>query len=247
MTAPEALCAGIAQCAQSILENQLAGLYQHGSVVLGDFHPGISDIDLLGVVSGPVDEERLKELEAGIAALAPQLPVAGVEFILCTAETVAIPAANPPFVFALSAGRDWPAERESAGTSPDLPILFALCRQAGVALAGRPPREVFGQVPRTVLAGALLSEMAWHRVHALNVEHDAWGAQAVLNAARSIHAAETGVIVSKAEGARRWLARYPNDPLVADALALRLGANKEPMHREKVLAFVDLAIAAIET
>lgn len=246
MTAPETFCAGIIQCAEGVLGSQLVGLYLHGSAVLGDFHAGASDLDLLGVVSGPVDEACLAQLETGIVALAPQLAVAGVEFILCAADTVAAPSENPPFVFALSAGRDWPTEREAAGTLPDLPILFALCRQAGIALAGQPPTDIFGPVPRAALIDALLAEMHWHRDHALEAEHDASGAQAVLNAARSVYAAETGVIVSKTEGAQRWLARHPGDVLVAEALALRLGTGREPLDRNNVLAFLDRANTAIK-
>ena len=38
------------------------GFYAGGSLAMGDFRPGISDLDLAAVITRPLDEQRRKEL-----------------------------------------------------------------------------------------------------------------------------------------------------------------------------------------
>lgn len=48
---------------QDVLEKKLLGFYLYGSLVWGDFDCGISDIDLLAVLSDDVDETEFVKLE----------------------------------------------------------------------------------------------------------------------------------------------------------------------------------------
>ncbi len=45
------------------LGDKLAGLYLEGSLVAGDFEPGISDIDLLAALTSDIDAKELEALE----------------------------------------------------------------------------------------------------------------------------------------------------------------------------------------
>lgn len=47
---------------KSVLGGKLVGLYLHGSLVIGDFDPGISDIDLAAALSSEVSDQELEEL-----------------------------------------------------------------------------------------------------------------------------------------------------------------------------------------
>jgi Domain of unknown function (DUF4111) len=234
MTRLRAALSDMTRQTESVLGANLVGLYLHGSAAQDDFRLDASDVDLLAVTHGPVDEPALARLEAALVQRAAQLPVSGLEYIVCDARTALCPPLEPPFLFALSAGPRWPANREPAGTAPDLLIHFALCRQQGLVLSGQAANITFGPVSRPALAHALLSEIGWHAAHLLDPVLDPGGQNAVLNAARSVHAAETGQIVSKSTGALWWLARYPDDRIVADALARRSDSSARSLDKAAI-------------
>src|SRR6202521_358150 len=57
---------------QGILDTKLVGLYLYGSLVIGDFDPDISDIDLVAALSSDIDErefEALQKMHADFARL----------------------------------------------------------------------------------------------------------------------------------------------------------------------------------
>ena len=47
---------------QAILGEKLVGLYLDGSLVIGDFDPYISDIDLVAALSADIDDREFEEL-----------------------------------------------------------------------------------------------------------------------------------------------------------------------------------------
>jgi len=54
----------------------LEALWAHGSLALGDFQPGRSDIDLVALVAAPVTESQRRELTLVHEALVRELPLA---------------------------------------------------------------------------------------------------------------------------------------------------------------------------
>jgi streptomycin 3"-adenylyltransferase len=213
--------------------------------VQGDFHPNRSDLDILGVVRGELSQPVRDRLARDLEEIAKALPVSGLELILCDESTAIRPPPEPPYVFALSTGPNWPFHREDGGVTTDLLIHFVLCRQAGLALVGPEATIVFGDVARGPFIRALLNEIAWFRSNAGNELHDPSGSQAVLNAARSVYAAESGTILSKTAGALWWLQRHPDDAIVANALELRSGTGTEALNLTLVLEFLARAEAEI--
>jgi hypothetical protein len=55
----------------------LVALWAHGSLALGDFQPGRSDLDIVAVVAAPIGEQQRRELERVHEALHTQVPLAG--------------------------------------------------------------------------------------------------------------------------------------------------------------------------
>lgn len=227
------------------LSGDLLGLYLHGSAVQCDFRSETSDIDLLGLVSGPLVEARKFELVSRLAHCAKPVPAAGLEIILVLASAVKEPVFDFPFEFALATGVSWPTQSEPSATSSDIVIHIELCRQSGRALFGPSPKEVFGSVDRTLLCRALIEELRWHKKDLLRQRSESTLENAVVNAARSVLVAESGRLVSKSEGARDWLRRFPNDDLVSRALACRLGEDFAPISQASVEAFLDKAIELV--
>ena len=49
---------------QKILGEKLAGLYLNGSLVIGDFDPTISDIDLVAALASDLDDKEFEDTAA---------------------------------------------------------------------------------------------------------------------------------------------------------------------------------------
>jgi len=76
----------VASVHRKVLGDELVALYLHGSVVQGDFRPGFSDLDILGVVSGAIHEVGREQLVAKLGQDSAPVPAYGLELILCTAN-----------------------------------------------------------------------------------------------------------------------------------------------------------------
>ncbi|MFL0356360.1 aminoglycoside adenylyltransferase domain-containing protein [Erythrobacter sp. GH1-10] len=230
---------------RAVVAQDLVGLYLHGSIVQDDFRPGTSDIDVLGVVSGALSDSQRSDLASRVVQHEPPDRAAELELILCPASACSKPILEFPFEFALSTGAGAHAGSEPPGTARDLLIDVSQCRQQGQRLFGPPPYEVLGPVPLGLLRKALFAEMHWHLGDIAGGSATSL-TNAVLNAARSHHAARTGEIVSKSEGGRLWLERAPSDGMVADALSHRTRGEAAVLDQKQVHDFVSRTAAAIE-
>lgn len=240
-----AYLAEVVRIHRDVLGPQLIALYLHGSVVQKDFLPGFSDLDLLGVVSGPIGASLCDQLVDRLSHENLPVPACGLELILCASRAVSAPIVEMPYEFALSTGQEWGAQVETDGVTSDILIHMQLCRQAGLALVGAPARDVLAPISMIALHAALMGEMLWHRNDLCVDPNDQSISNAVLNAARSLYARETGQIISKTEGGRWWLALNPEDRVVADALEFReRGAGSAPDVRS-ARNFVELAIVEL--
>jgi hypothetical protein len=158
------------------------------------------------------------------------------------------PPRRPPFELHVSTG---PSAQTHLGgpaaTDPDLLLHFAVCRRAGVAVAGPDPAEVFTEPPRDWLLDRAAAELRWV------VRHGGF-ADRVLTACRAWHYLEDDVLgakVSSGRWARARLAADPDDPgdpaataLVDAAVAAKLGLAPMP-EAAADLAAADRFVAAV--
>ncbi|MEM1051770.1 MAG: aminoglycoside adenylyltransferase domain-containing protein [Pseudomonadota bacterium] len=228
-----------------VLHADLIALYLHGSMVQDDFNPDSSDLDILGVVAGATNFEQREELLVRLSHAALPVPAFGLELIICTSEAVRAPIEAMPYDFALSTGGEWGVQVETDGLTSDILVHMQLCRQAGLALMGPPAPDILAKIPATDLRAGLLGELIWHRGELLKDPQCKSITDAVLNAARSLYAAETGQIVSKTQGGKWWLARVPKDEVVALALDYRSGRSATLPSVRSARNFVELAIATL--
>lgn len=214
----------------------LVGVYLHGSAVLGGFDPVRSDVDVLAVVAG-ADPAGQRDTGAALAATSPFCPGTGLEASVITAATAAdvgdcafeVHVGTADGTLVTGAGHDG---------DPDLVLHVAVCREHALAVAGPPPREVFGPVPPTRIRVSLVDELRWGRDHAA-------GRYAVLNACRAMRWAADGVLCSKLDGAAWYLAAHPGDPVVTAAVAAQRGTGDGPPRRH-VAGFVASALDHLE-
>ena len=81
-------------CADALGELVVSALL-HGSLTLGDFVPGRSDVDLLLVVARRLEDEELRVLTERVRR-SPRLPPGRVDLRVVTREVAAVPVPVPP-------------------------------------------------------------------------------------------------------------------------------------------------------
>ena len=200
---PAAVAAGLTR----VLGPALIGVYLHGSGALGGWSPERSDVDLLGVVARPLERRAKKVISARLnhPSLACPAP-AGLELSLVTVAVAADPPKRPPFELHLSTG---PSPQTHLGgpaaTDPDLLVHFAVCRRAGVAVAGPDPVSVFAEPPRAWLLERAAAELRWA------VRHGTF-AYRVLTACRAWRYLEDDVLGAKVESGRWARLRLASGP-----------------------------------
>ena len=228
---------------------EFIGAYLHGSLAMGGFDPGRSDIDVLAVCAAPLPPEQRASLGTALAEIPRPTSGGDLEMSLVTEAAARTPAAAPEFEVHVSTHEE-PAVVDGTDRAGDenLVIHFALVQARGHVLSGPEPTELFVAPDRAALIRTFLTDLEWAR------EHGAAGweghyrpefasmAYRVLNAGRSWRYVETGELGSKVEGAA-WLERRDPDPdlheLLDAALAFQRGDLPDRPDEQAVDAFVD--------
>lgn len=228
---------------------ELVGVYLHGSLAMGAFDPGRSDVDILAVCADPLPPKRRVGLGEALGAIPRPASGGDLEFSLVTTAVARTPSAAPSFEVHVST-HDEPPVVDGADRSgdEDLVIHFAMARARGQVLFGPEPGELFAAPERGSLIHAFLSDIDWARESGAagweghHMPELASMAYRVLNAARSWRYLETGDLGSKIEGAM-WLERTDPDPdvhrLLDAALAFQRGDVTDRPDDRAVNAFVD--------
>lgn len=224
------------------LGDNLVGLYLHGSMAMGSFHPWSSDIDLLAVVAAPPREETKLALAYDIMAVAESgQPLRKIEFSIVTAEAAAHPKHPIPYVQhysptwhdAYREGRAQPVLR--GGEDADLAAHFTVTRRRGVALLGAPIAQTFGPVPRQDYLRAI-----WYDIAQAPDDIHSYPVYVILNLCRTLRYLREDFVGSKAEGAA-WALCQPElarwHALIAAAAQEYAGAAAHPYDQEQLSAF----------
>lgn len=217
------------------LGDELVGLYLYGSAATGSYVGGQSDVDALVVVRDWLDPVRVRRLLDRVLAVPRSSAVKGLDMWIVPADAARAARPDPPFVAWLLTAID--SELVGGPEHPGdarLVLLFAMCRDHGVALSGPPPRSVFGPLERAWIVDAMRVDLAlggasgWYRV---------------LNACRTLHFLEEGSMCGKLEGAA-WARERVADPALVDgSVVWRRHGSGPPLAPGRVDAFVT-AVAA---
>ena len=207
---------------KKILQDNLVGVYLHGSSVMGCFNPEKSDIDLIIVIDRPLSDPVKKVFMDMVVAYNARGPAKGIEMSIVRRE-VCKPFVYPtPYELHFSAGHlDWYQEdpdeyiREMKGTDKDLAAHFTIINKRGKCLAGAPIHEVFAEVPPRDYMDSL-----WYDIEGAAEEIAAYPMYLTLNLARVLAYREERLVLSKKEGGEWALGRLPAEfrPLIEGAL-----------------------------
>ncbi|HEX6921251.1 MAG TPA: NUDIX domain-containing protein [Actinomycetes bacterium] len=203
------------------------GLYLHGSLGFGEYHPGRSDVDFVAVLSGrasAADLAALRAAHATVAAAYPETP--HLDGIHVLAEDLRRPPADCPDVPTVHEKRFSPAGRFELN-----PVTWHGLAEHGLTVRGTPISELGVWTDDGILRDFTRANLdTYWRGKLEEVTADPAGASApwasewcVLGVARLHHLLALAAMTSKS-GAGRY-ARATFDPrwrpLVEDALAVR--------------------------
>ena len=189
----------------SILTDELVGPFFVGSVALGGYVRGQSDIDIVAVCARQVDEETKTALAARLLETTITCPARGLEFTLYRADVASSSAKDADFEVNLNGGPRMTRDVHlSSHAEPRFWYVLdrAIAHRQAIAISGPPAAEVFSDITRQLLLEVMGESMRWHR------EHEKATLYSVLNAGRAWRFAVDDVLDSKLAGAawarRRW-------------------------------------------
>ncbi|MBO4415602.1 MAG: DUF4111 domain-containing protein [Lachnospiraceae bacterium] len=231
------------QRSREILKDDLTGIYLHGSAVMGCFNPGKSDIDLIIVVNGPMQDQVKREFLDMVVELNSSGPAKGIEMSVVTKDACDPFIYPTPFELHFSVGHlDWyrrdPDDyvQKMKGTDKDLAAHFTIIVNRGRCLYGAPVKEVFAGVPKADYMDSIYEDIADAKE-----EISENTMYLTLNLARVLAYKEEGLILSKKEGGEWAAGKLPEEyyPLIRDAL-------KEYTENEAVSYDRELAVCYAE-
>lgn len=212
----------VAEVLADTVEGNLVGTWFVGSVALGGYVPGQSDIDIAAVSELALTLPQKRHVASAIVDVSAACPARGLEFTLYRREIAGSLPQGADFEVNANGGPRMPtAIHLDPGAESGFWYVLdrAVAHRFGVVISGLPSSEVFADVPRRVLLDAMHESMAWHRVHETATLYS------VLNACRAWRFAEEDVLGSKLEGAAWARARWPDTGVIDAAVALRRGQD----------------------
>ncbi|MCB9081832.1 MAG: DUF4111 domain-containing protein [Lewinellaceae bacterium] len=235
----------LAQRLYLLLGDGLLGLYQVGSACLGDYVPGKSDLDIVGVVRHPLSFEQGNELARGLDHSSFPCPAKGLDLVLFTAESAGSNVPEPTYEFWFATGASWHPENWETGRGTEMVIFLELCRRHGLTLFGPPPERLIASVAREYLLAAFQDMLEWHQTKVLDIFHDPRGQYSVLNACRVLAYVAEGQFLSKTAGGEWLLKQEPANAMVRQALTIRLGEANEDIDPDEITEFLQRTITLL--
>ena len=212
--------AEVAVVLKDALGDDLVGVYFVGSVALGGYIPGESDVDVIGVTRSEIVYDRRQPIADAVVEITPSCPARGLELSVYRSEVVARAPVGADFELNANGGPRM--ERtihldESAEPGFWYVLDRAIAHRHGIAIVGPPAVDVFADVARSSLLDAMTQSMRWHR------QHERATLYSVLNACRAWRFAVEDVMGSKLDGAAWARTRWPRPDVIDAAVALRHG------------------------
>jgi streptomycin 3"-adenylyltransferase len=224
-----------------LLGANLLGVYLHGSLAMGSFAPGQSDIDVLIVTRDSMDEDTRRCVGALLLHLSGSPAPIEISFLR---QSDMLPWRYPtPFdlhyseMWRAHVARDlqtgaWPAWRAPQHGDPDLAAHITVTQQRGVCLYGAPISSVFPPVPRGDYIDSIMKDVD-EGLSMINNNP----VYAVLNACRTLAFLREGQVLSKDEGGVWALQHAPAalHGVITAALAAYRGTHAAPQLQPQAL------------
>ena len=222
---------------KQILKENLAGIYLHGSSVMGCFNPNKSDIDLIIVVNDIMSDDSKKAYMDMVVDLNSYAPAKGIEMSIVRKEFCNPFIYPTPFELHFSAMHlKWYKDNSEDyifkmnGTDKDLAAHFTIIKKRGKCLYGQPIDDMFSDVPKTDYMDSI-----WLDIAEAVEEIDENTMYLTLNLARVLAFAKDGLVLSKKEGGDWGIENLPEKyhSLIKDAIS-EYESNLEPQYDKEI-------------
>ncbi|MCY4062778.1 MAG: DUF4111 domain-containing protein [Chloroflexi bacterium] len=218
---------------RSNLRDQLVGIYLYGSLITGDFAPGISDIDLVVVMTSKLDSMQfnaLHNLHQSVVERQPEwhdrlelayISAAALRTFRSQSSIIGIISPGEPFHL-VEAGGDW------------LISWYAL-RKDGLALSGPPINALIDDIPTDDYMQAVAEHIRHYR-HSVKKTHNKQAlSYIVLTVARGLYTLVHRKAPSKIQAAAWAQQRYPQwAELIERAVSWRANPHSDPLTAEQI-------------
>jgi len=213
---------------RTLLQDNLVGIYLHGSLAMGCFNPGSSDIDFIVVIREDIPDPTKRELVNVLLKLGEDGPAKDFEMSVVLREFTKNFVYPTPFVLHYSQLyrnrylKD-PQYLCANGVDEDLVSHFTVIYHRGKSLFGLPIRMVFSEVPKAYYVQSILND-----VKDADIEIVQNPVYTILNFCRILIYLKEGKIVSKKEGGEWGVENLPVrfHDLVYEALSVYNGAKE---------------------
>ncbi len=218
---------------RSILRQRLVGIYLYGSLITGDFDRGISDVDLVVVMTEELDEARftsLHQLHQQVVERYPDwddrlelayISSAALRSFRRHSSTIGIISPGEPFHL-VRAGADW------------LISWYAL-REDGVALLGPPIKSIFDPISVDEYITAVRRHIDDYRTSVVETSDKQFLSYIVLTVARGIYTLRHQQPTSKRKAAAWAKERYPQwSDLIEGAWRWRANPQSDRLLAEQI-------------
>lgn len=234
---------------QKILGEKLVGLYLYGSLVIGDFDPTVSDIDLVAALASELEDTEFEALQTMHDEFADQHKEWNGRIEVCYVSLAALQAVKTrtSLVANISPGEPF----HTRETSIEWLVSWYLVRETSVTLFGPSPKTIIEPISKDEFIDVLrVYTKAWDKwVHDM---HDRPSqAYAILTMCRALYTLRNGVQVSKKQAALWAEQEFPEwDWLIQNAILWREAWRDEDVDHEETfedtLGFVGFMIRECE-
>ena len=205
------ITASFVEKSKEILQDNLVGVYLHGSAVMGDFNPAKSDLDLIVVVKESISNADKRAYMDMVVDLNGKGPTKGMEMSVVK-QSVCRPFVYPtPFELHFSiAHLDWYRNNSDdyvskmKGEDKDLAADFTIINHRGKCLYGAPIKDTFADVPAQDYIDSI-----WEDIANAKEEIAENPMYLILNLARVLAYLKDGAVLSKKEGGEWALNNIP--------------------------------------
>ena len=187
---------------KEILQDNLVGVYLHGSAVMGCYNPAKSDIDLIVVVKESIEDSVKSTFMDMVIDLNEKGPAKGIEMSIvkrCVCKPFVYPT---PFELHFSVAHlNWyrkvPDDYVSKmkGEDKDLAAHFTIINHRGKCLYGASIKDIFADVPVQDYIDSI-----WNDIAEAEEEITDNPLYIILNLARVLAYIRDGLVLSKKEG-----------------------------------------------
>jgi len=205
------LLKNISTCYRKLLDENLVGIYIHGSIAFGCFDWERSDIDFIVVVNKPISQDMKLQLFQVLVNLNEQAPSKGFEMSVVLLEFCKNFIHPTPYELHFS--NDWlPRYLENPlsvcnddyKTDFDLAAHFTVIVNAGIVLYGEPIERVLRAIPKGDYLNSICKDIE-------NAKEDVihYPVYVILNLCRVYAYIKDELVLSKEKGGQWGLANLP--------------------------------------